>query len=61
MHEEVEITNSACGEAHTAVTCLAHEMQQRLNPSAIIKFTATAKGGQTSCTPSQPKGLKTNR
>jgi hypothetical protein len=41
MHEEVEITNSACGEAHTAVTCLAHEMQQRLNPSAIIKFTAT--------------------
>lgn len=31
-------------EAHTAVTGLAHEMQQRLNPTAIIEFTATPKG-----------------
>lgn len=31
-------------EAHTAVTGLAHEMQARLNPSAIVEFTATPKG-----------------
>ena len=31
-------------EAHTAVTGLAHEMQGRLNPSAIVEFTATPKG-----------------
>jgi type III restriction enzyme len=28
-------------EAHQAVTGLAHEMQARLNPSAIVEFTAT--------------------
>jgi type III restriction enzyme len=31
-------------EAHTAVTGLAHEMQARLNPSAIVEFTATPRG-----------------
>ena len=31
-------------EAHQAVTGLAHEMQRRLNPSAIVEFTATPKG-----------------
>ena len=30
-------------EAHSAVTSLAHEMQKRINPSAIIEFTATPK------------------
>ena len=40
MHRPLVIVD----EAHTAVTGLAHEMQQRLNPSAIIEFTATPKG-----------------
>ena len=31
-------------EAHNAVTSLADEMQRRINPSAIIEFTATPKG-----------------
>lgn len=31
-------------EAHGAVTNLADEMQRRINPSAIIEFTATPKG-----------------
>lgn len=31
-------------EAHNAVTSLADEMQRRINPSAIIQFTATPKG-----------------
>lgn len=31
-------------EAHTAVSGLAHEMQGRLNPSAIVEFTATPRG-----------------
>ena len=40
MHRPLVIVD----EAHTAVTGLAHEMQQRLNPSAIIEFTATPQG-----------------
>lgn len=40
MHRPLVIVD----EAHTAVTGLAHEMQKRLNPSAIIEFTATPKG-----------------
>ena len=40
MHRPLVIVD----EAHTAVTGLAHEMQQRLNPSAIIEFTATPRG-----------------
>lgn len=40
MHRPLVIVD----EAHTAVTGLAHEMQQRLNPSAIVEFTATPKG-----------------
>ncbi|AVW90651.1 DEAD/DEAH box helicase [Celeribacter baekdonensis] len=30
-------------EAHSAVTSLSFEMQQRINPSAIVEFTATPK------------------
>ncbi|MDJ0825297.1 MAG: DEAD/DEAH box helicase family protein [Rhodobacter sp.] len=30
-------------EAHSAVTGLAHEMQRRINPSAIVEFTATPR------------------
>lgn len=33
-------------EAHGAVTSLADEMQRRINPSAIVEFTATPKGRQ---------------
>ncbi|UPH70155.1 DEAD/DEAH box helicase family protein [Abyssibius alkaniclasticus] len=40
MHRPLVIVD----EAHTAVTGLAHEMQQRLNPSAIIEMTATPRG-----------------
>ena len=40
MHRPLVIVD----EAHTAVSGLAHEMQARLNPSAIVEFTATPKG-----------------
>lgn len=40
MHNPLVIVD----EAHAAVTGLAHEMQRRLNPSAIVEFTATPKG-----------------
>ncbi len=33
-------------EAHGAVTALADEMQRRINPSAIVEFTATPRGRQ---------------
>jgi type III restriction enzyme len=39
MHKPLVIVD----EAHSAVTGLAHEMQRRLNPSAIVEFTATPK------------------
>lgn len=39
MHRPLVIVD----EAHNAVTSLANEMQKRINPSAIIEFTATPK------------------
>lgn len=40
MHRPLVIVD----EAHNAVTSLAFEMQKRINPSAIVEFTATPKG-----------------
>ena len=42
-------------EAHNAVTGLTREMQTRVNPCAIIEFTATPGPSRISCTASPPR------